>query len=163
MVEPDQAIIRDFQKSDLGPVRDLIRRTIDACYSGVYPPRAVRFFKDFHSEEQIQERHCRGDILVIERHGAVVATGTIVGGDIFGVFVDPKFQRHGYGAALMRALEDKARREGCQASKLNVSLPSRGFYESLGYEMLEKCSKDVGEGESLDYWKARKVLGRKDD
>jgi len=30
------------------------------------------------------------------------------------------------------------------ASELSVSLPSRGFYESLGYEMLEECSIDAG-------------------
>ena len=159
MDKSHQITIRKFQDSDLISVRDLIHRTIDGCYSGVYPPRAVQFFKDFHSEAQILERQRKGDILVIEQDGNVVATGTIVGGDIFGVFVEPRFQRHGYGAAIMHELEGRARTRGYFESELSVSLPSRGFYEGLGYKILEECSTDVGEGESLNYWKARKQLG----
>jgi hypothetical protein len=42
--------------------------------------------------------------------------------------------------------------------ELSVSLPSRRFYENLGYELVEACSIDVGEGQRLDFWKARKML-----
>lgn len=154
--------IRDFQESDLVAVQNLIHQTIDVCYSGIYPPRAVQFFKDFHSEKKIMERYRSGDILVAEQEGKLVATGTIVGSDIFGIFVHPAFQRQGYGAALMRELENKAAAKGCNEPELSVSLPSRGFYESLGYEMLEECSIDVGGGEHLDFWKAKKSLARQE-
>ena len=154
--------IREFRESDLVSVRRLIHQTIDVCYSGVYPPRAVQFFKDFHSEEKIMERHREGKILVVEQDGNVIATGTIVGSDIFGVFVQPEFHRRGHGEALMRELENKAKAGGCTESELSVSLPARGFYERLGYEMLEECSIDVGEGQRLDFWKARKPLTRQD-
>src|SRR5512139_3092149 len=95
------ARIREFRESDLASVRRLIHQTIDVCYSGVYPPRAVQFFKDFHSEEKIMERHREGKILVVEQDGNVIATGTIVGSDIFGVFVQPEFHHRGHGEALM--------------------------------------------------------------
>ena len=58
----------------------------------------------------------------------------------------------------MRKLEARAAAKGCTEAVLSVSLPSRAFYESLGYEMLEACSIDVGEDEHLDFWKARKSL-----
>lgn len=106
------------------------------------------------------ERHRKGDILVGEQDSNVVATGTIVSSDIFGVFVHPEFQHHGHGAALMLELENRARSKGWTELELSVSLPSRGFYEGLGYEMIEECSIDVGEGERLDFWKARKSLKR---
>lgn len=160
MNRPNQRRIRKFRESDLASVRNLIHQTIDACYAGVYSPRAVQFFKNFHSEEQIMERHRQGEILVIEQDGQLVATGTIVGSEIFGVFVQPAVQRCGHGAALMRELEGRARTRGCSEAELSVSSPSRAFYEALGYEMLEECSMDVGEGEHLDFWKARKRLGR---
>ena len=152
--------IRKFIKSDLVPVQRLIHQTIDVCYSGIYPPRAVQFFKKFHSEKKIMERHRQGDILVTEQDGSVVATGAIVGRDIFGVFVHPEFQHHGHGAALMRELENRARSKGCSELELSVSLPSRWFYEGLGYKMIEECSIDMGEGERLYFWKARKPLTR---
>ncbi len=154
--------IREFRESDLVPVRRLIHQTIDVCYSGVYPARAVQFFKEFHSEENILERHRKGQILVVEQDGNVIATGAIVGSDIFGVFVHPEFQHRGHGSALMRELENRAKASGCTEAELSVSLPSRRFYESLGYEMLEECSTDVGEGQHLDFWKARKRLTRQE-
>ena len=150
--------IREFREADLIPVRRLIHQTIDGCYSGVYPPRAVQFFKEFHSEEKIMDRHRKGEILVVEQEGNLIATGAIVGGDIFGVFVHPEFQHCGHGRALMCQLENRAKARGCKESELSVSLPSKGFYESLGYKMLEKSSIDVGGGQHLDFWVARKPL-----
>ena len=101
--------IREFRGSDLVSVRNLIHQTIDVCYSGIYPSRALQYFKDFHSDEKIMERHRNGDLLVVEQDGRLVATGASVGSDILGVFVHPGFQRQGHGAALMRELESRAR------------------------------------------------------
>ncbi len=102
---PDGKIVRELRESDVAQVRRLIHHTIDVCYSGVYPPRAVRFFKEFHSDAKILERHQAGEILVVEQEGNVVATGAIADGEIFGVFVHPEFQHHGLGRALMDELE----------------------------------------------------------
>jgi GNAT superfamily N-acetyltransferase len=113
MSGPQDATLREFRESDLAPVRRLIHHTIDVCSSGAYPTRAVQFFKDFHSEEKIIERHRTGQILVVEQDGHLVATGAIVGSDIFGVFVHPAFQRRGHGGLLMRELENRARAGGC--------------------------------------------------
>ncbi|MGB7538377.1 MAG: hypothetical protein WBM17_07545 [Anaerolineales bacterium] len=45
MSKREAAIVRPFRDADLEPVRALIYKTIDACYAGVYPPRAVEFFR----------------------------------------------------------------------------------------------------------------------
>ncbi len=155
--------IRSFREADLVPVGRLIHRTIEICYSGVYPPRAVRFFKEFHSGEKILERRRKGEILVVEKEGRVIATGSVVAGEIFGVFVHPGFQKHGYGRLLMDRLEDRLRAGGRPSAELSVSLPSRRFYENRGYELLEECSIDVGEGQRLDFWKAAKKLAGGED
>ena len=155
-----KARIRKLRIAELVPLQRLIYQTIDVCYSGVYPPRAVRFFKEFHSEEAIRGRHRTGEILVVEQDGDLVATGTIVGNDIFGVFVSPGLQRQGIGKALMAELENRAKARGCSELELSVSLPSKRFYESLGYEMIQKCSIDLGEGQQLVYWKAKNPLTR---
>jgi len=41
---------------------------------------------------------------------------------------------------------------------LSVSLPSRKSYEKRGYEVLAEAQVDVGEGQTLCFWKARKAL-----
>lgn len=48
--------LRGFRDSDAAAVHALIYRTIDECYSGVYPPRAVEYFKRFHSFEAVRAR-----------------------------------------------------------------------------------------------------------
>jgi ribosomal protein S18 acetylase RimI-like enzyme len=154
----EKATIREFRESDLASVKLLIQRTIDACYTGVYSPRAIQFIKECHSERKIIERHKQGRMLVAEQDGKLVATGGIFGRDIFGLFVHPEFQRRGIGKALMLELEDIAKISGSKKTTLNVSLTSIAFYAKLGYEILMKCSIDVGEGQQLDFWKARKPL-----
>jgi ribosomal protein S18 acetylase RimI-like enzyme len=150
--------LRKYRPSDLKPLRQLIHETIDACYSGVYPLRAVLFFKEYHSEEEIARRETSGAILVAEHDGTLVATGALVGREITGVFVSPSIQGRGIGRAIMWELEDLAKAQGCGDVELSVSLPSRGFYESLGYEILGDSAIDVGQGEQLDFWTAKKAL-----
>ena len=136
----------------------LIRETIRVSYARAYPPRALAFFQDFHTEDKIAERSQTGSVLVVEEKGELVATGSLVDGEIFAVFVHPGRQRAGLGKALMKALEDRARGSGLRESLLSVSLPAKRFYEDLGYEIVEACSKDLGDGQRLDFWKARKRL-----
>lgn len=150
--------IRNVRASDVGALRRLIHETIDASYTQVYPPRAVQFFKEFHSERKILARRRAGTVLVIEEDDELTATGSIVNGEIFAVFVHPEFQRGGRGRALMEVLEDEARSRGVTDSELSVSLPSLNFYLGLGYELAEERSRDVGEGQRLNFWKAKKRL-----
>lgn len=154
----EQAQIRPFRRSDLVSLQRLIWETIDLSYSGLYPPRALEFFKKFHAKQRILERSEAGIVLVMEENGRLVATGTLVNGEIFAVFVHPACQGIGHGKTLMTVLEDRARASGVSESVLSVSLPSKRFYTGLGYEVFQECSKDLGSGQRLDFWKAKKQL-----
>jgi N-acetylglutamate synthase-like GNAT family acetyltransferase len=158
MSRQDFTCIRQFRASEAGAVCELVHHTIDVSYSPVYPPRAVQFFKDFHSEAKIIERHQKGEILVVEKDGKVIGTGSVVGADILGVFIHPASQHKGYGKSLMQALEDTAVANGISEVVISVSLPSRRFYERLGYEIIENRTIDVGGAQKLDYWEAKKSL-----
>ena len=150
--------IRPFRDVDLALLYRMIQDTIDVSYSGAYPDRAVQFFKRYHSEKRIMERSRAGEILVIERDGSIVATGALVGKEILGVFVKPEDQGQGFGKRIMNELEERAKKKAVWEIVLSVSLPSRKFYEALGYEVLEECLLDVGEGQHLNYWPARKTI-----
>ena len=154
----DDISIRRFRDSDLDQLARLINETIGISYAGVYPPRAVQFLKDYHSEKKIADRSTIGTTLVVEENGVLVATGSLVGDEILGVFVHPRLQKGGRGKALMKALENEGRASGLRGIGLNISLPSKSFYESLGYRVVEEISIDVGEGQRLDFWKAVKQL-----
>lgn len=151
-------MIRAFAETDLHALHRMICDTIDASYSEVYPPRAVAFFKEHHSEKKIAERSAVGKILVLisERDGSILATGALIGSEITGVFVHPDHQRQGYGKAIMTRLEQIAMEEEISELSLSISLPSRRFYENLGYTVLDECMRDVGGGEFLKYWSGKK-------
>jgi GNAT superfamily N-acetyltransferase len=151
-------VLRLFLPSDLDSLKNLILSTITTCYAGVYPPRVIQYFKQYHSDEQILQRAKEGCTIVIERDGKAIATGSIVGGHVCAVFVVPEIQRQGLGRRIMEHLEDKARSAGFKEVNLHVSLPSKRFYERLGYRLSEDAYLDVGEGQRLDYWEAKKPL-----
>ncbi len=88
----------------------------------------------------------------------MLATGALVGSEIIGVFVHPDYQRQGHGKAIMAELEKRAKADGLSEIALSISLPSRRFYENLGYEILDECALDVGEGQYLTYWPGIKSL-----
>jgi ribosomal protein S18 acetylase RimI-like enzyme len=150
--------IREFIETDIDAVQQLIYHTIDISYRPVYPPRAIEFFKEFHSDAGIMERYRSGKIFVVEQDGDIIGTGSFVNGEILGVFINPGFQGKGYGKTLMLALERTAVFGGCSEVTLSVSLPSKGFYEGLGYNIIKECSIDVGKGEYLNYWSAKKSI-----
>ena len=158
MNQSPQIYIRAFEEADAAALRRLIAETIDASYAPVYPPRALDFFKAFHAEEIILERAQCGTVLVAEADGDLIATGSLLDGEIFAVFVHPDRQGRGLGKALMARLEEDARAAGVTESLLSVSLPSKRFYEGLGYEIVEERSRDLGDDQRLDFWKAKKRL-----
>ena len=151
-------MLRLFQNSDLSQLNQMIHKTIEYSYSGIYPDRAVMFFKKYHSENNILERNRKGEVLVLEKDGTIVATGSIVENEISGVFVEPRSQGFGLGSVIMLELEKRAKMKCISEVTLSVSLPSKKFYENLHYEILEDLEIDVGDGQYLKYWKGIKKI-----
>jgi GNAT superfamily N-acetyltransferase len=150
--------MRKFKLSDLDTVRDLIHNTIDISYSGVYNAEAIKFFKDYHNDKNILKDAKEGYTIVLESNNQIIATGTIIDEYITRVFVNPEFQKHGFGKLIMQKLEEKSLSTGISVIKLDVSLPSKKFYDSFGYITLEKTFVEVENGKKLHYYKMEKSL-----
>ena len=158
MSEQNHISTRVFQSSDLIAVKSLVQITIDACYSKVYPKEAVQFFKDWHCDERILKNAKEGYTILLHQDNRIVGTGTIVDDEVMRVFVDPAFQRRGFGRLIMRKLEKRAVSTGIDVVKLDASLPSKTFYEALGYVTLERTFLEVGNNRRLDFYKMEKAL-----
>ena len=150
--------VREFLNNDLVDVKSLVHRTIDVCYSSVYCAEAVQFFKDWHHDEKILKNAKEGYTIVLNEDGRMVGTGTIVGDEVMRVFVDPVFQKCGFGKLIMSELEERALSLGIVVIKLDASIPAKKFYDSLGYVTLEETSLEVGNNKRLDYFKMQKSL-----
>jgi len=74
------------------------------------------------------------------------------------VFVQPAFQRQGFGKIIIHKLEAKAATLGITVVKLDASIPSKKFYDSLGYQTLEETFIPVENGRRLDFYKMGKIL-----
>lgn len=159
----DSIKVRRIKYDDIPGVGSLIRDTIRASYAVAYPPRAIDFFLNYHTDSAIEERAVNGLVIVAERGSEIVATGSIVGNEITGVFVKYGLQGNGIGSIVMDELEAWATREGRRHVTLSISLPSRSFYEKRGYGISETARIDMGIGQVLDYWEGRKVLGERHD
>ncbi len=153
--------VRRFKPSDLDIVKSLIQRTIDACYSDVYCKEAVQFFKDWHCDDRILNEAKKWYTVVLEKNGQIIATGTIVGDEIRRVFVEPAFQRQGFGKVIMHKLQAKALALRIHLVRLDASIPSKRFYDSLGYVTLEETFLEVENHKRLDFYKMQKTLGRR--
>jgi GNAT superfamily N-acetyltransferase len=154
-------IVRDFRKADLPALQSLIHRTITACYPGHYCLEAVRFFTNYHNEEAILRDAEQGCAIVLDKAGRIIGTGTLVSDEIKRVFVDPAFQRQGFGRRIMQHIEEAAVLRGVEIVRLDASLPSKSFYDGLGYRTMEAAFLPVENGRRLDFFKMRKALGGK--
>jgi GNAT superfamily N-acetyltransferase len=113
---------------------------------------------DYHREEAILRDAERGSTVVLDKAGRILGTGTIVDDEIRRVFVDPLFQKQGFGRRIMRQLEQAAARQGIRTVRLDASLPSKAFYDRLGYITLGPAFLPVGNGRRLDFFKMQKAL-----
>lgn len=150
--------IRKFRRGDLPAVRELICNTIDICYLADYPKEAIKFFKEYHCDKNILKGAARGWTIVLEKNNHIIGTGTIVDNHIMRVFVNPKFQKRGLGKLIMNKLEKKAISTGSNKVKLDASLPSKKFYDSLDYKTCEKTYVKLENDKKLHYYKMDKAL-----
>ncbi len=150
--------VREFRETDLFAVKALIHRTLVVCYAGHYCPEAIRFFVNYHDEQAILRDARDGCIIVFEKAGRIVGTGTLAGNEIKRVFVDPACQQEGVGRLIMEQLENLAAGAGVPLVRLDAALPSRRFYEHLGYDVVEEASLPVANGRRLDFFRMRKMM-----
>jgi GNAT superfamily N-acetyltransferase len=153
------ATIREFQRTDLAALKTLVHRTITTCYPGHYFPEAVQFFIRYHEEEAILRDAAAGCTVVLDQGGRLLGTGTLVEDEIKRVFVAPAFQQQGLGRRILRHLEERATLQGVRTVTLDASLPSKAFYDRLGYVITAAASRPVENGQRLDFFKMRKALG----
>ncbi len=158
MAREIDSTIREFQRADLPAVKALIHQTIALCYPGYYGAEAIRFFIDYHNEEAILRDTEEGRMIVLDKAGRILGTGTLVDAEIKRVFVNPACQRQGWGRRIMQHLEETAALAGVAIVKLDASLPAKAFYDRLGYATVEAASLPVENGRRLDFFRMQKTL-----
>ncbi|MUV89279.1 GNAT family N-acetyltransferase [Halapricum sp. CBA1109] len=98
-------------------------------------------------------------VLVADDGGTIVGYGVLnaEAGTVDALFVRPFWARTGIATRLLSHLEMSAAVAGCTALSAVVSLNAVPFYETVGYERVEPCSRTI-DGTELDFVRMRKQL-----
>ena len=150
--------IREFIKEDLAGLYRLLQNTVDNSYRGVYPPEAIKLFKDYQSEKQIINDAVSGYTIVAVYKDRIVGTGTIRVDHISRVYIEPEYQRYGIGKSIVTDLENKAIEENVTTLYLNGSLVSKEFWKAMGYNIQKEDYIPVDNNERLYLYRMSKSL-----
>lgn len=150
--------MRTAKPEDVEILKRLIYKTIDACYSGIYPCEAIDYFKDYHNTENILKDILKGHCLILTCGREMIGTGTLLGSNARRVFIKPLYQKMGLGKKIMLGLEEKAVEEKVRIIDLDASLVAYPFYRTLGYQTQAEEVIPVKNGQNLRYYKMVKNL-----
>lgn len=133
-------------------VAAVVRETIQKVYPHYYPPGAVQFFLDLHSEARIKEVLFCEEIYLALVQGNIIGTGSIRKNEICRLFILPEFQGKGYGSRLMDLLEARIF-ENDPKVHVDASFPAESMYLKRGYQIIsyEKIQTKNG-----DFWFERR-------
>ncbi len=88
-----------------------------------------------HERKAIAEQFLpRAETYVFERAGAVVGFISLLGTEVGGLFVTPRYHREGIGRALMD--EARATRDHLELDVFEANVIGRAFYERYGFRVV---------------------------
>jgi putative acetyltransferase len=135
-------VIRDATADDVAAISALVQHTVRISNSHDYPASAVDLIVANFAPDKVGQRMAERDVFVCHTGEHIVGTIALGGDRLRSLFVEPGLQQAGIGARLVAHLEAHARKVGVRELKLSSSLTARGFYERLGYRLIQPEEHD---------------------
>ncbi|HEX9328175.1 MAG TPA: GNAT family N-acetyltransferase, partial [Reyranella sp.] len=130
-------VIRDAGPDDVAAISALVQHTVRISNGRDYPPQAIDLIVANFAPDKVGQRMAERDVFVCQMGDRIVGTIALGGDRLRSLFVEPGLQQAGIGARLVAHLEAHARTAGVRELKLSSSLTARGFYERLGYRLIQ--------------------------
>ena len=134
--------IRRADQDDADAIGRLIRLTVRQSNGADYPADVIERVVASFDRQNVARFIRQRQVFVAQVGSALVGTASLEGDVVRSVFVQPDVQGAGIGRALMGKLECVAWDEGLRRLRVPASLTARGFYESLGYQVMRTISQD---------------------
>ena len=138
----DDLAIRAARPDDAAAISTLVQRTVRISNGKDYPAHSIELIVANFAADKVGQRMAERDVFICQQGDRVVGTIALGGGRLRTLFVDPELQHTGIGARLVDHLEMHAREAGVRELTLSSSLTARGFYERLGYRLIELQEHD---------------------
>ena len=136
----EHVTIRRAGQGDADAISRLIRLTVRQSNGADYPADVIERVVAGFDRQNVARLISQRQVFVAQVGSALLGTASLEGDVVRSVFVQPDAQGSGLGRALMDKLEWVARDEGISRLRVPASLTARGFYESLGYQVVRTIS-----------------------
>jgi putative acetyltransferase len=135
-------VIRAAGSDDVTAISALFQLTVRISNAQDYPAQAIELIVANFAPDKVGQRMAERDVFVCQMDDRIVGTIALGGDRLRSLFVEPALQQTGIGARLVSHLEAHALKVGVSELKLSSSLTARGFYERLGYRLIEPQEHD---------------------
>lgn len=143
-------MIRLAAVDDLKDVYRIVVSSIETVYPKYYPIGAVDLYLNYHNSDNIENDIIENKVYIICDNGSVIGTVTISENDISRLYVDPDYQKQGYGTLLLDFAE-RIISEKYDSAVLDCSLPAKNLYHKRGYKEIDYNSIKADNGDFLCY------------
>lgn len=128
-------LLRPFTSADLQDVLVLFRNSVHSVNAADYTPRQLEAWAPERPDnERWRERMERSASFVVEKDGTIVGFGNIEkNGLIDTLYVGPRAQKNGVGAAILTRLIADARTRQHASVFTEASITARPFFEQHGF------------------------------
>jgi putative acetyltransferase len=146
-------IIRKFELRDLDECISLFRNTIHAINAKDYNESQLAAWAPNNIDRDIWEKKFTESIaLVAEMNTEIVGFGNITHqGYVDMLYVHKNFQRQGVAKEILGKLESLASDTNSHYFATEASITARPFFESMGYHVLEKQTKEFRGEKFINY------------
>ena len=166
-------VISDATLADIPVIIEIAEKSWWKAYSSILHPNQIRYMLDtLYAPEVLRKDMQTGTQKFLLASDASEPRGFAAYGKryeavgvykIHKIYVDPDFQGHGYGKAMIREILNRLALQEAYALELNVNRnnPARHFYEKLGFRIDREEDIPIGPYWMNDYvmrigWEAPK-------
>lgn len=125
--------IRRAMQEDVIAISQVIIAALRQSNAQDYTPAIISEVEKNFSPEAIGQLLVQREVFVATVEGEIVATASLDRDVVRSVFVDPRFQKHGLGKALITMIQSVALSKEVRLLRVPSSITAEGFYASLGF------------------------------
>jgi putative acetyltransferase len=128
--------IRKAKKADFRKIQKII---FDAIKKIRLNPRLRKQLEIDYNLENIEKKWKKISMFVSESREVIQGCGRLEkNSELRMIYVNPKFQKKGFGSKMIKKLENLAKRKGFKKVHVKALPNAVGFYKRLGYKKVKK-------------------------
>lgn len=129
-------MLRKFTKTDAKECS----RIMNACQNTMpeFNGKQVQFLVNKYTPEYIGKEYPKHFSLVMEDKGKIRGVGLLIKNEVRGLYIDPDYHRAGCGSAILKGLEEMARKRGLTKIITKSYFGAEKFYEKMEFKKIKK-------------------------